>query len=81
MPGYRAEFMVEPFVEGSLGPPVMAAVDAVTAHGFEPSVDAFGTSIEGEPEPVVAALADMLHAAMGSGATRVTVQVESRTES
>lgn len=81
MPGYRAEFMVEPFVEGSLGPSVMAAVDAVTAHGFEPSVDAFGTSIEGESDPVVAALADMLHAAMGAGATRVTVQVESRTES
>ena len=81
MPGYRAEFMVEPFVEGSLGPSVMAAVDAVTAHGFEPSVDAFGTSIEGEPDPVVAALADMLHAAMEAGATRVTVQVESRTES
>jgi len=80
MPGYRAEFMVEPFVEGSLGPPVMAAVEAVTEHGFEPSVDAFGTTIEGEAERVVAALADMLHAAMDAGATRVTVQVERRSE-
>lgn len=81
MPGYRAEFMVEPFVEGSLGPPVVAAVEAVAAHGFEPSVDAFGTSIEGDPDPVVAALADMLHAAMGAGATRVTVQLERRSGS
>ena len=80
MPGSRAEFMVEPFVEGSLGPSVVAAVEAVEAHGFEPSVDAFGTSIEGDAEPVVAALADMLHAAMGAGATRVTVQVECRSE-
>jgi uncharacterized protein YqgV (UPF0045/DUF77 family) len=81
MSGYRAEFMVEPFVEGSLGPAVVAAVEAVTSHGFEPNVDAFGTSIEGDAEPVVAALADMLHVAMGAGATRVTVQVECRSES
>jgi len=79
MPGYRAEFMVEPFVEGSLGPPVVAAVDAVAGHGFEPSIDAFGTTIEGDADPVVAALADMLRAAMDAGATRVTVQVERRT--
>ena len=72
--------MVEPFVEGSLGPPVVAAVDAVTDHGFDPSIDAFGTTIEGDANRVVAALADMLHAAMDAGATRVTVQVERRTE-
>ena len=71
MPGYRAEFMVEPFVEGSLGPPVVAAVEAVNA---------FGTTIEGDADRVVAALADMLHAAMDAGATRVTVQVERRSE-
>jgi uncharacterized protein YqgV (UPF0045/DUF77 family) len=80
MPGYRAEFMVEPFVEGSLGPPVVAAVEAVVDHGFEPSVDAFGTTIEGDADSVVVALADMLHAAMDAGATRVTVQVERRNE-
>ncbi len=76
MAGYRAEFMVEPFVEGSLGPAVVAAVDAVAESGFEPLVDAFGTTFEGEEDRVVAALAEMLHAAMGAGATRVTVQVE-----
>lgn len=81
MSGYRAEFMVEPFVEGTLGPPVVAAVGAVVACGFEPNVDAFGTTIEGDADPVVAALADMLHAAMGAGATRVTVQVERSRES
>lgn len=81
MPGYRAEFMVEPFVEGLLGPPVVAAVEAVTEHGFEPAIDAFGTTIEGDAERVVAALADMLRASMDAGATRVTVQIERRTES
>jgi uncharacterized protein YqgV (UPF0045/DUF77 family) len=76
MAGFRAEFMVEPFIEGCLGPAVVAAVDAVTESGFEPLVDAFGTTIEGEEDRVVAALTEMLHAAMGAGATRVTVQVE-----
>lgn len=76
MAGYRAEFMVEPFVEGSLGPPVLAAIDAVTEHGFEPRIEAFGTTIAGDPDAVIVALRDMLNAAMDAGATRVTVQVE-----
>jgi uncharacterized protein YqgV (UPF0045/DUF77 family) len=80
MRGYRAEFMVEPFVEGSLGPPVAAAVEAVRDHGFDPLVEAFGTTIEGEADRVVAALADMLHAAMAAGATRVNLQVERQPE-
>ncbi len=81
MPGYRAEFMIEPFVEGSLGPPVLAGIEAVVDHGFEPRIGAFGTTIEGDAEPIVVALAGMLDAAMGAGATRVTVQVEHRDES
>ena len=76
MSGYRAEFMVEPFVEGSLGPPVLAAIDAVTELGFEPIVGAFGTTITGEPDDVVGALGGMLNAAMDAGATRVTVQID-----
>ena len=81
MPEYRAEFMVEPFIEGSLGPPVLAAIDAVAEHGFEPQVGAFGTTINGEPDDVIEALGDMLHAAMGAGASRVTVQVDRSPES
>lgn len=80
MLGYRAEFMVEPFIEGSLGPAVAAAIDAVTQRGFEPRVDAFGTSIEGDAESVISALGAMFHAAMNAGATRVTVQFERRSE-
>lgn len=76
MPGYRAEFMIEPFIEGSLGPPVLAAIDAVTNLGFEAQVGAFGTTISGDPDTIVTALGDMLNAAMDAGATRVTVQVD-----
>jgi len=73
---YRAEFMVEPFIEGSLGPSVLAAIDAVTGHGFKPQVGAFGTTISGDAATVIGALGDMLSAAMDAGATRVTVQVD-----
>ena len=76
MPEYRAEFMIEPFIEGSLGPPVLAAIDSVAASGFEPQVGAFGTTITGDSDEVVRALGDMLNAAMDAGATRVTVQVD-----
>ncbi len=78
MPRYRAEFMIEPFVEGSLGPPVLAGIKAVVERGFEPQIGAFGTTVEGDAGPVIAALGDMLDAAMSAGATRVSVQVEQR---
>ncbi len=81
MSHYRAEFMVEPFVEGSLGPPVRAAIESVTARGFEPQVGAFGTTITGEASDVIEALGDMLNAAMEAGATRVTVQIDRGPES
>ncbi len=76
MSEYRIEFMVEPFIEGSLGPPVLAAIDAVTERGFEPQVGAFGTTITGKPDDVVEALGVMVNAAMDAGATRLTVQVD-----
>jgi uncharacterized protein YqgV (UPF0045/DUF77 family) len=78
MSEYRAEFMIEPFIEGSLGPPVVAGIKAVTDRGFDPRIGAFGTTIEGDADPIVAALAQMLDAAMAAGATRVTVQIEHR---
>ena len=72
----RAEFMIEPFQEGSPGPHVMAGVDAVRELGFEPEMGPFGTSIEGEPAEVIPALKAMLETAYQAGAIRVSVQVE-----
>ena len=68
-----SEFLVEPFTEGSQGDHVVAAIDAVGAAGFEPIVGPFGTSIEGEPAAVFAALDDMIQAAMAAGASRVAI--------
>jgi uncharacterized protein YqgV (UPF0045/DUF77 family) len=68
--------MVEPFVVGNPGPHVVAAVDAVKSLGFEPSIGPFGTTIEGESEPVIAAIKKMLDAATAAGASRVSVQID-----
>lgn len=72
----RAEFIIEPFEEGSPGPHVMAAIDAVRAHGFEPEMGPFGTSIEGDRAAVIAAIEEMLSTASKSGASRVTLHLD-----
>ncbi len=72
----RAEFMIEPFEEGAPGPHVVAAVEAVRSHGFEPEMGPFGTSIEGDPTDIIAALRAMLDTAHRAGASRVSVQIE-----
>ena len=75
MDAYRVEFLVEPFTEGTIGPPVVAAISAVEELGFEPEVGAFGTTIDGEPGNIVEAIGQLAIRAMDAGATRVTIQV------
>jgi uncharacterized protein YqgV (UPF0045/DUF77 family) len=70
-----AEFTIEPFVEGALGPHVRAGLDAVRAAGFEPDVGPFGSTITGELEQVGAAVTQLLNAATTAGATRVSLQI------
>lgn len=72
----RAEFIIEPFEEGLPGPHVMAAIDAVRAHGFEPEIGPFGTSIEGEKSEVIAAIQGMLATACKSGVSRINLQLD-----
>jgi uncharacterized protein YqgV (UPF0045/DUF77 family) len=74
MPTCRAEFLVEPFEEGTPGPHVRAAIDAVSALGLEPEFGPFGTTVVGERANVIAALQAMLEAALTNGATRVSLQ-------
>lgn len=81
MAEYRAEFLIEPFTEGSLGPPVVAGIEAVRASGFEPDIGAFGTTIDGEPEAIAHAVSALVSAALESGATRVSIQVSKGTGS
>ena len=71
----RAEFTVEPFVDGNPGPPVAAAIDAATAAGADVSVGPFGTEVAGDDAVVLDAVDALMRAAVDAGATRVTVQL------
>ncbi len=70
----RAEFLVEPFVEGSPGPHVTAALEACRANGLEPDLGPFATIIAGSIDAVTAAVHDMSRAALANGATAVQVR-------
>ena len=71
----RVEFTVEPFVEGSPGPHVEAAVAAAANHGLEVDFGPFGSSAEGDDPVVLAAIDGVVRAALEAGATRCTFQV------
>jgi uncharacterized protein YqgV (UPF0045/DUF77 family) len=71
----HVEFTVEPFVEGTPGPHVTAAVEAVRRSGLEPDMGPFGTTVEGDRDAVLHALAAALEAAADSGADRVSLQL------
>ncbi|HET8619530.1 MAG TPA: thiamine-binding protein [Acidimicrobiales bacterium] len=69
------EFTVEPFVEGEPGPHVRAAVEAAERSGLAVDVGPFGTLVTGDDEAVLAVVDDVVRAAMGAGASRVSLQV------
>jgi uncharacterized protein YqgV (UPF0045/DUF77 family) len=70
-----AEFTIEPFVEGELGPHVRAAIGAAEAAGLVVEIGPFGTSVEGESAAVLAAVHAVVRAAVDHGATRVSLQL------
>ena len=76
-----AEFTIEPFVEGEQGAHVLAGLAAVRSAGFEPQVDAFGSSIEGEVGPVAAAISSLIDDATAAGATQVSIQLRAADQS
>jgi len=69
------EYTVEPFVEGSPGPHVRAALDAAAEAGLEVEFGPFGTTVAGEDAAVVAATSRILQAALDAGASRISFQV------
>ncbi|MEM9464006.1 MAG: helix-turn-helix domain-containing protein [Actinomycetota bacterium] len=71
----RAEFVVEPFVEGAPGHHVRMALEACRAHGLEPEMGPFATSIVGPIDQVTAAVQDMSRTALAHGATAVQVRL------
>jgi len=75
-PTARAEFLIEPFVEGGPGPHVRAAIDVIAESGLQWEMGPFGTTVEGATEQVMAAVASAVEAALAAGATRAQLQVE-----
>jgi len=72
----RAEFTVEPFEPGHPGAHVQAAIDAAVASGADVEVGPFGTTVEGTDPTVLDAVDALVRAAVGAGASRVTLRLE-----
>jgi uncharacterized protein YqgV (UPF0045/DUF77 family) len=70
-----AEFLVEPFSEGTPGPHVQAAVRAVESTGLVVDVGPFGNTTAGEATTVLAAVSSAMTAAINAGATRVSLSL------
>lgn len=74
--GLVADFTVEPFVPGSPGPHVAAALTAAELTGATVVVGPFGNEVTAnDDETVLQALSDAIRAGLNAGATRVAVEV------
>lgn len=69
------EFTIEPFIEGSPGAHVTAAVAAVEAHGIVVDFGPFGSSFVVSSKQLPEVTADLMRAAYGNGATYVSLDV------
>lgn len=70
-----AEFTVEPFIEGSPGPHVKAAVQIAENAGLIVEIGPFGSSVTGDESVILPLISSMLSAAVENGATRISLQV------
>ena len=68
-----AEFLVEPFVEGELGPHVRAAIEAFGDLGLAVEVGPFGNTVSGDATRVMSAIETAMRRSVDAGATRLTV--------
>ena len=75
-----AEFLVEPFVEGSPGPHVTAAVDAFADHDLSVDLGPFASTVTGDIDELADAVGEMIRAAMKNGATSIQLRVASSPE-
>jgi uncharacterized protein YqgV (UPF0045/DUF77 family) len=69
------EFTVEPFTEGAPGPHVHAAVEAAKAAGLTVEFGPFGSTARGDDDTVLGAVDAVVRAAVGAGASRVSMQI------
>ncbi|RZV45288.1 MAG: DNA-binding protein [Acidimicrobiales bacterium] len=71
----KAEFLVEPFHEGSPGVHVQAAIAAFDDRGLNVELGPFSSVASGDVEALADASRDMIINAISSGATSVRLQI------
>ena len=74
----HVEFTIEPFVEGDPGSHVLAAVASARRVGVEVDMGPFGSTCDVPSEHVGALVGAITDAAIGNGATHVSIHVEAR---
>lgn len=72
---FRLEFFIEPFSEGEPGRHVVAGIEALRQLGTDVEVGAFSSSFTSDAATVAEGARRLVEAALGAGATRVSVQV------
>jgi uncharacterized protein YqgV (UPF0045/DUF77 family) len=70
------EFTIEPFVEGHPGAHVLAAIEAARTLGVAVDMGPFGSSCDVDVEAVGALIGKVTDAALGLGATHVSIHLE-----
>ncbi len=70
-----AEFLIEPFAEGTPGDHVQAAVDAFDQRGLEVDLGPFASVATGDADTIADAVGDMIRRSMAAGATSIRVHI------
>lgn len=72
------EFLIEPFIEGTPGPHVSAAMSAFTERGVTVELGPFASTATGDLTQITDAIGDAMQRAMAAGATSMRVQLAHR---
>ena len=73
----KAEFTIEPFMEGAPGPHVKETIAVAKQSGLNVEIGPFGTTVIGEQETVFELVSELVKTAMDNGASRISLQVTS----
>ena len=73
----KAEFTIEPFIEGDPGPHVRETIAVAKQSGLNVEIGPFGTTVIGEQETVFELVSELVKTAMDNGASRISLQVTS----
>jgi uncharacterized protein YqgV (UPF0045/DUF77 family) len=71
----RVEFTTEPFIVGEVPDHASAPHTAAVAAGLDTDFGPFGTTVVGESDQLLNALPELIRAALGGGAHRISLQV------